>query len=79
MDSDTPTLFVVGEHAQNCPITELENMRERMKNKNSLVVVSGANESLNVNFKTKKEMCVTQSMVDKILLVSGLEIFRCNL
>lgn len=71
MDSDTPTLFIVGEHAQNCPITELENMRERMRAQNSLVVVSGANDNLNVNFKTKKERCVTQSMVDRILLVSG--------
>lgn len=69
MDSATPTLFVVGENAHNCPISELENMRERMRAHNSLIVVGGANNNLNVNFKTKKERGVTQSMVDKRIRV----------
>jgi len=69
MDSITPTLFVIGEHAQTCPIADLENMREKMRAKNHLVVVAGANDHLNVNFKTKKEHSLTQSVVDRCILV----------
>ncbi|KAF6021889.1 KANSL3 [Bugula neritina] len=68
MDSITPTLFVIGEHAQTCPIADLENMREKMRAKNHLVVVAGANDHLNVNFKTKKEHSLTQSVVDRCIL-----------
>ena len=62
MDCSAPILFVVGEHAQTCPIDDFENMREKMRAENSLIVISGANDKLNINFKTKKERSITQSI-----------------
>ena len=75
MDSATPVLFVIGEHAQACPIDDLENMREQMKAENELLVVAGANDKLNVNHKTKKERFLTQAIVDRCIQVrtSGYE------
>lgn len=70
MDSSTPTLFVIGENAQTCPIDDLENMREKMRAENSLIVISGANDRLMINFKTKKERTLTQSIVDRCIIVS---------
>lgn len=70
MDCSAPILFVVGEHAQTCPIDDLENMREKMRAENNLIVISGANDKLSVNFKTKKERNITQSVVDRCILVS---------
>lgn len=70
VDSQTATLFVVGEHARTCPVSDLEDLREKMKAENSLLVVGGANDQLNVNFKVKKEKAITQSIVDRCILVS---------
>ena len=70
MDCSAPILFVVGEHAQTCPIDDFENMREKMRAENSLIVISGANDKLNINFKTKKERSITQSIVDRCIIVS---------
>lgn len=69
IDSPTPTVFVIGEHASTCPVDDLENMREQMSAQNNLIVVSGANDNLNVNFKTKKERSLTQAIVDRCIQV----------
>ncbi len=41
LESKTPTMFVIGQFANTCNIDDLEDMRERMRAENSLVVIGG--------------------------------------
>ncbi|KAK3610444.1 hypothetical protein CHS0354_016623 [Potamilus streckersoni] len=68
LDSRTPTMFVIGQHANICSIDEIEDMREKMKAENSLLVIGGADDNLRVSRAKKKMEGVTQVMVDKLVL-----------
>lgn len=46
-DSKTPTMFVVGQFANMCNVDDLEDLREKMKAENSLLVVGGEREAKN--------------------------------
>lgn len=70
LDSKTPTLFVVGQHSNSCDIDGIEDLREKMKADNSLVVVGGADDYLRVSRAKKKQEGLTQYMVDRCILVS---------
>lgn len=72
LDSRTSTMFVIGQHSNMCGIDEMEDMREKMKAENSLLVVGGADDELRVSKDKKKEKGLTQVMVDrKILVISN--------
>lgn len=68
LDSKTPTLFVVGQHSNSCDIDGIEDLREKMKADNSLVVVGGADDYLRVSRAKKKQEGLTQYMVDRCIL-----------
>lgn len=69
LDSHTPTLFVVGQNSLSCGIDEIENFREHMKAESGLVVVGGADDRLHMCSLKKRLEGVTQSMVDRCMLV----------
>lgn len=71
LESRVPTLFVVGEFSPVASIDDVEDLREKMKAETSLVVVGGADEWLRVNHTKKKEEGITQTIVDRCLLVRG--------
>ncbi|XP_046562745.1 LOW QUALITY PROTEIN: KAT8 regulatory NSL complex subunit 3-like [Haliotis rubra] len=68
LDSKTPTLFVVGQHSSVCEIDDIEDLREKMKAENGLLMVGGADNQLRVSRAKKKQECVTQVMVDRCIL-----------
>ncbi|KAL3865186.1 hypothetical protein ACJMK2_006802 [Sinanodonta woodiana] len=68
LDSRTPTMFVIGQHGNTCSIDDIEDMREKMKAENSLLVVGGADDNLRVSRATKKLEGITQVMADKLVL-----------
>ena len=70
LDSRTPTLFVIGQQASTCNIDDLEDMREKMKAENSLLVVGGADDKLCMSTAKKKQEGITQSMVDRCIQAS---------
>lgn len=69
LDSRTPTMFVIGQHSNMCGIDEMEDMREKMKAENSLLVIGGADDELRVSKDKKKQEGLTQVMVDRKILV----------
>ena len=74
LDSRTPTMFVIGQNSTTCSIDDMEDLREKMKAENSLLVVGGADDNIRVSRSKKKEEGVTQVMVDKKILVGILVI-----
>lgn len=69
LDCRAPTLFVIGQHANTCTIDDMEDLREKMRAENSLVVVGGSDDNLRMSRSKKKLEGVTQLMVDKAILV----------
>ncbi|XP_039260315.2 uncharacterized protein LOC120336651 [Styela clava] len=69
-DLNTPILFVVGEEADLCDIDQIEDFREKLLThcQSNLLAVPGADDALRVSDKVKKTACVTQTMVDKMIL-----------
>ena len=63
-------MFVVGQHSTTCSIDDMEDLREKMKAENGLLVVGGADDNIRVSKAKKKEEGLTQVMVDKRILVS---------
>lgn len=72
MDSKTPTLFVTGQNSTTSTIDNMEDLRERMKAENGLLVVGGADDNLRITRAKKKQEGITQVMADKQIMV-GLE------
>ncbi|ELU09847.1 hypothetical protein CAPTEDRAFT_172948 [Capitella teleta] len=68
LDSRTPTLFIVGQHATTCTVDDMEDFREKMKAENSLIVVGGADDNLRKTRASKRAEGITQSMMDRCLL-----------
>ncbi|KAH3789566.1 KAT8 regulatory NSL complex subunit 3-like [Dreissena polymorpha] len=68
LDCRTPTLFVIGQHANTCSVDDMEDMREKMRAENSLIVVGGADDNLRMSRSKRKLEAVTQVMVDKSIL-----------
>ena len=71
LDCRTPTLFVIGQQANTCTIDDMEDLREKMRAENSLIVVGGSDDNLRMAKSKKKIEAVTQMMVDKAILVSA--------
>ena len=69
LDLKHPVLFVVGQLATLCRPDDVEDMRERMKTDTGLVVVGGADDQLRVSKHKKKAEGLTQSMVDRCIMV----------
>lgn len=68
LDSKTPTMFVIGQHSYTATIDNMEDLRERMKAENELLVVGGADSNLRVCRGKKKQEGITQVMADKQIL-----------
>ncbi|XP_021352288.1 KAT8 regulatory NSL complex subunit 3-like isoform X2 [Mizuhopecten yessoensis] len=68
LDSRTPSLFVIGQHSNNAGMDDMEDLRERMKAENGLLVIGGADSNLRVRSSKKKEEGITQVMVDRRIL-----------
>ena len=71
LDLKTPVLFVVGQNATQCRADDVEDMREKMKADTGLVIVGGADDELRVSKNKKSAEGLTQSMVDRCIVVSN--------
>jgi len=69
LDNTTPTLFVIGQHSNKCTTDDMEDVRERLKQETSLIVIGGADDCLRMCHSRKKIEGLTQSMVDKKIQV----------
>lgn len=69
MDLTTPTLFVIGQHSSTTNIDDMEDLRERMRAENALVVVGGADNNLRMSRAKRKQEGITQIVCDKKVLV----------
>ena len=69
MDLTTPTLFVIGQHSSTTNIDDMEDLRERMRAENALVVVGGADNNLRMSRAKRKQEGITQIVCDKKILV----------
>ena len=69
LDGRTPTQFIIGQHATTCSVDDMEDMRERMRAENSLLVVGGADDHLRMSRAKKKAEGITQSIVDRCIQV----------
>lgn len=59
---------MIGQHANTCSVDDMEDMREKMRAENSLIVVGGADDNLRMSRSKRKLEAVTQVMVDKSIL-----------
>lgn len=69
MDLTTPTLFVIGQHSSTTNIDDMEDLRERMRAENALVVVGGTDNNLRMSRAKRKQEGITQIVCDKKILV----------
>jgi regulatory NSL complex subunit 3 len=69
LDLTTPTLFVIGQHSSTTNIDDMEDLRERMRAENALVVVGGADNNLRMSRAKRKQEGITQIVCDKKILV----------
>lgn len=53
-----------------CRQEDVEDFRERMRVENNLIVVGSADDYLRVNKRKKLEEGITQSAVDRIIMVN---------
>lgn len=70
MNVKVPTLFAIGQYSNQCTQDDVEIMRERMKAETSMVVVGGSDDSLRVLRMKKQQEGLTQSMIDRCIVVS---------
>lgn len=70
LDIKSPVLFVAGQNAVDCKPDDLEDVREKMRCESGLVLVGGADSQLRVSKHKKKAEAITQSMVDRAIMVS---------
>jgi len=68
LDLPVPILFVQGTKDPLCPLDTLENVRERMRSRNELVVVPGGDHSLMVGVRALQGAGITQDGLDASLL-----------
>lgn len=68
LDVQCPVLFVTGENAATARPEDLEDLREKMRVQNGLIVVGGADDYLRMGKSKKSAKGVTQSMVDRCIL-----------
>lgn len=71
----TPTLFVVGQHANTSSIDILENIREKLKVETSLLLIGGADDQLRISHAKKLSCNVTQTMMDRYIMVGSVLTF----
>lgn len=62
-------MFVIGQHSYTATIDNMEDLREKMKAENELLVLGGADSNLRVFRAKKKQEGITQVMADKQILV----------
>lgn len=67
-ESNTPTMFIIGQNSAKCSEEELENFKEKISVPTSTVIVGSADDYLRIN-KTKRRLeGVTQEMVDNMIV-----------
>ncbi len=69
LDLKSPVMFVVGDSATQCRADDVEDMRGRMRADTSMVVVGGADDHLRLSKSKKCVEKLTQSMVDRCIVV----------
>lgn len=66
----TPTMFVVGQNSTTTNIDDMEDLREKMRAENALVIVGGADNNLRMTRAKRKQEGITQIVCDKKIMVS---------
>lgn len=69
LELKTPTLFLVGERSTVSNSDDIEDLRERLSVQTGLVIVGAADNSLRISKRKKRQECVTQSMVDRQIMM----------
>lgn len=69
-DLTCPVLFVVGQFSSTCDINTLQDFRSGCKAITGLLVVGGADDELRMGSEKLQMEALTQSMVDRCILVS---------
>ncbi|XP_074643172.1 KAT8 regulatory NSL complex subunit 3-like [Tubulanus polymorphus] len=67
LDTRAPTLYVHGQNSTTGSIDDIEDLREKMKVENGLVVVGGADDMLRMTKAKKKQETITQAVVDRAI------------
>lgn len=60
---------MIGQHSSTTNIDDMEDLRERMRAENALVVVGGADNNLRMSRAKRKQEGITQIVCDKKILV----------
>ncbi|XP_064599925.1 KAT8 regulatory NSL complex subunit 3-like [Liolophura sinensis] len=79
LNNRTPTYFVIGQHANTSNLDDIEDMREKMRAENGLLVVGGADDLLRMSRTKKKQEGLTQIMVDRCIMDEMAEFLGCIL
>ncbi|KAF5269375.1 hypothetical protein FQA39_LY08767 [Lamprigera yunnana] len=70
LELQCPVLFVIGQCSNTSLQEDIEELRERMRVENGLIVVGCADDYLRVNKKKKRAEGITQSAVDRLVVES---------
>ncbi|XP_076105175.1 uncharacterized protein LOC143073479 isoform X2 [Mytilus galloprovincialis] len=68
LDLTTPSLFVIGQNSTTTNMDDMEDLRERMRAENALVVIGGADNQLRMSRAKRKQEGITQIVCDKKIL-----------
>jgi regulatory NSL complex subunit 3 len=80
LETQTPTLFVIGQNSTMCTLDDMEDFRERIcKCETGLVVVGGCNDRLIVCGAKKRTDGITQGIVDRCVADEIFDFVSCIL
>ncbi|XP_014254963.1 KAT8 regulatory NSL complex subunit 3 isoform X2 [Cimex lectularius] len=68
LNLNVPILFVIGQHAATAQVEDVEDMRERLRVENGLVIVGAADDQLRINKSKQSAEGITQTMLDRCVV-----------
>ncbi|KAF7993334.1 hypothetical protein HCN44_006394 [Aphidius gifuensis] len=68
MDTRCPVMFVIGQNATSVRVNDVEELREKMPNETSLIVIGTGDDHLRISRNKKTLEGITQSIVDRCII-----------